>query len=113
MVETPPRVRGRGWYVRQQRVLRRNTPAGAGKRLLAGCGHNAVKKHPRGCGEEPREAEPPLAERETPPRVRGRGEGEGVFHVFNGNTPAGAGKSFPRCKLLSVLRKHPRGCGDE
>ena len=72
-----------------------------------------AKKHPRGCGEEgPRGSDAGVVW-ETPPRVRGRGNGLRLLLPELGNTPAGAGKSLYELLFRVLGQKHPRGCGEE
>ena len=97
--------RGDGWV--------RNTPAGAGKSLTIFPFISPPWKHPRGCGEESFSAASSWAERETPPRVRGRATRRGRPRTSCRNTPAGAGKSAGGSTQHVGHKKHPRGCGEE
>ena len=90
---SPPRVRGkaavRGWL----RATEGITPACAGKR-------------------RPRFA-PPCAPLGSPPRVRGKVMDTSPLCRRSRITPACAGKSDSASVASSVLRDHPRVCGEK
>ena len=49
---SPPRVRGKGDIKAAEGVLRRITPACAGKSKVTKFLHNVLQDHPRVCGEK-------------------------------------------------------------
>ena len=88
------------------------TPADAGKTPACPCGLAAAEDHPRGCGENRRNAKSICASLGSPPRMRGKPFADAFCEPIYGITPADAGKTPPRCKLLQHYRDHPRGCGE-
>ena len=90
-----------------------NTPAYAGKTLLALIVGLVDGKHPRVCGEDFSISLKLTFCPETPPRMRGRLNFFQDLAVAAGNTPAYAGKT---CKVPAMRfrgRKHPRVCGED
>ena len=71
----------------------RITPAGAGKTLLLLLKLSACRDHPRRCGENVSLQVGSLAERGSPPQVRGKLFTSFILFAFLGITPAGAGKT--------------------
>ena len=72
MPETPPRMRGRPTGAAVRFCGIRNTPAYAGKTVMAWAAISRPEKHPRVCGEDRLPDRLLLSPRETPPRMRGR-----------------------------------------
>ena len=112
MVGTTPRARGKALQLAQIRVVRRNNPAHAGKRLLWVHDKDIFTEQPRTYGESGAWPAPRCAPREQPrtcgekiggfdadwrpvgttPHTRGKGAGSGDDGVLRGNNPAHAGK---------------------
>ena len=90
---SPPRVRGKGERLYQDMERVGITPACAGKR-------------------RPRFA-PPCAPLGSPPRVRGKVMDTSPLCRRSRITPACAGKSDSASVASSVLRDHPRVCGEK
>ena len=94
--ETPPRMRGRHYRTCGHYRLPGNTPAYAGK-TFPPAGNSAVcRKHPRVCGEDSATTHRSPPPKETPPRMRGRRNGEWGISEGLRNTPAYAGKTHDR-----------------
>ena len=89
-----------------------NTPAGAGKTLPSRTSRQYFKKHPRGRGENKLELRGSRAAPETPPRARGKHRYFCFTFFFQGNTPAGAGKTSGGGGSSGDDEKHPRGRGE-
>ena len=88
------------------------TPADAGKTGLAAEPATVCVDHPRGCGEN---IERPYIIGEavgSPPRMRGKQDGTGIFILRGRITPADAGKTSSPCGLDRTNMDHPRGCGE-
>ena len=92
--------------------VNRITPADAGKTVLRGLQHRERKDHPRGCGENTPTITQERNSKGSPPRMRGKLAVCRGDSVFNGITPADAGKT-DRAELQRLPdRDHPRGCGE-
>ena len=91
---SPPRVRGKEWYLQGESPAPGITPAYAGKSGWRSCCPGCNRDHPRVCGEKSQPAVRRSCAKGSPPRVRGKG----VVHILVpeplGITPAYAGKSF-------------------
>ena len=89
------------------------TPAYAGKRD----GDDAVLAcfwdHPRVCGEKGLLSYKIDQTQGSPPRMRGKGDTDGIYILSAGITPAYAGKSLKGSTAQSALRDHPRVCGEK
>ena len=110
---SPPRVRGkaRGASLLCQHL--RITPACAGKRKPPPDRHKNWGDHPRVCGEKPQWAPITLLMLGSPPRMRGKGQGQGDGCDHQGITPACAGKSSLRWAAIQTHGDHPRVCGEK
>ena len=88
------------------------TPADAGKTPFFGQNLNTEQDHPRGCGENfyPQLLMPVTMG--SPPRMRGKHDSETVLYRIGRITPADAGKTCATHDAISLLRDHPRGCGE-
>ena len=76
---SPPRVRGKLYRMEKIKVNLRITPACAGKTcFVLFCG-GVRKDHPRVCGENPLLSASVEHGEGSPPRVRGKHFGNGVF----------------------------------
>ena len=111
--ETPPLARGRLNRWMSGILRRRNTPACAGKTLQNQVQTDLWKKHPRLRGEDPLCSFAASWIAETPPLARGRLKNADSNRGYSGNTPACAGKTFPRKALKYRSRKHPRLRGED
>ena len=65
------------------------------------------------CGEKHNRSYQQGLERGSPPRMRGKGEGQGNSHQERRITPAYAGKSRIRRACTDRHRDHPRMCGEK
>ena len=109
---SPPRMRGKLAEKYIPALLRRITPADAGK--TSGWREVWQKEwdHPRGCGENVSEQAFPTYSKGSPPRMRGK-----LNHGSNRKypkriTPADAGKTLSMNQTRSFPPDHPRGCGE-
>ena len=107
-----PRVRGKPVIARSDQRVQRLIPARAGKTPPPRCLSGPLRAHPRACGENgnrnPTTRTPPGSS----PRVRGKpraGEGE---PPRLGLIPARAGKTARARPPASLMRAHPRACGE-
>ena len=90
---SPPRVRGTVHLCPEILPVVGITPACAGNSSLPTRPNNAIKDHPRVCGEQGEAPELPGNEKGSPPRVRGTGVGRAEPAGGQGITPACAGNS--------------------
>ena len=86
-------MRGKVAFCFRLAKLQRITPAYAGKSKVIDCFVQAVKDHPRVCGEKRFSAVFHLATSGSPPRVRGKVLCYPLNNQIAGITPACAGKS--------------------
>ena len=110
---SPPRVRGKGAIGATGRQTAGITPACAGKRSFASGRSFAVWDHPRVCGEKILTSCVWIFARGSPPRVRGKGTFQPLLYLFNGITPACAGKRGHTTTCLYNIQDHPRVCGEK
>ena len=89
------------------------TPARAGKSFAYLRREIQRGDHPRACGEECFSPAPVCIDVGSPPRVRGRAVGGGLFGLVVGITPARAGKSIAAGRHVLTYQDHPRACGEE
>ena len=110
---SPPRVRGK--ESRRQIGIKIGgiTPAYAGKRVAVRSDLGTIRDHPRVCGEKPQWAPITLLMLGSPPRMRGKGQGQGDGCDHQGITPACAGKSSLRWAAIQTHGDHPRVCGEK
>ena len=106
-------MRGKGYDVVSRLCRVRITPACAGKswnlkQVVYGPGD-----HPRMCGEKPLGLAPAGWPSGSPPRMRGKGEGQGNSHQERRITPAYAGKSSHSMLAFCIRWDHPRVCGEK
>ena len=112
-LRSPPRVRGKEWYLQGESPAPGITPAYAGKSTTAGRGRMPSRDHPRVCGEKGFVNHDWKGLEGSPPRMRGK------VHVSPGQvggvgiTPAYAGKSCTEGHSRPVRRDHPRVCGEK
>ena len=88
------------------------TPADAGKTPESLFSMVRLQDHPRGCGENSAAKHLTSAGTGSPPRMRGKRCGlYKVLYRFR-ITPADAGKTDIQRAAGSIIRDHPRGCGE-
>ena len=91
---SPPRVRGKEWYLQGESPAPGITPAYAGKSCASAHGWFPDRDHPRVCGEKPWLTLPPWLWLGSPPRMRGKVQLQPWQPTALGITPAYAGKSM-------------------
>ena len=91
-------MRGKGDIKAAEGVLRRITPACAGKRGTDRHAGGNGRDHPRVCGEKIQTEKNIILKGGSPPRVRGKGIVVTVDGTVIRITPACAGKSPPACR---------------
>ena len=96
---SPPRMRGKPTFHSDGTVRIGITPAHAGKTAKRAGELMLAKDHPRACGENtvPKIGTP--SRMGSPPRMRGKLNGEPWFIAADGITPAHAGKTRTRRRL--------------
>ena len=87
-------------------------PAYAGNTLPANCSRKSRKDHPRVCGEHPQDGGNPIALQGSSPRMRGTHRLETPCVQSDGIIPAYAGNTNLCPSMASMLRDHPRVCGE-
>ena len=110
---SPPRVRGKAKTGFAESVVRRITPACAGKSVICTVEGNPSGDHPRVCGEKLHTSEHTSFLKGSPPRVRGKVLAKVCIGVYLRITPACAGKSKKRFPSFDTDEDHPRGCGEK
>ena len=90
---SPPRMRGKVSVHSAFSPFVRITPAYAGKSLLNTDNTTAARDHPRACGEKPPSCPEMSTNEGSPPRMRGKAQGQVMAGFAFGITPAYAGKS--------------------
>ena len=110
---SPPRMRGKVVSSRTILFLGGITPAYAGKRGRQACSIAGSEDHPRVCGEKARTLIVQDEPQGSPPRMRGKAGFLRASSFLTGITPAYAGKSFPTGCNSSLVRDHPRVCGEK
>mgnify|MGYP005914739715 CR=1 FL=1 len=90
---SPPRVRGKAAPATSCGWRAGITPACAGKRPCSSKRPTPSRDHPRVCGEKEAHAPRRKANKGSPPRVRGKVGIAALCRVYQGITPACAGKS--------------------
>ena len=93
---SPPRVRGKAGGCRTAAASSGITPAYAGKSLLNTDNTTAARDHPRACGEKPPSCPEMSTNEGSPPRMRGKAQGQVMAGFAFGITPAYAGKRLKR-----------------
>ena len=89
------------------------TPAHAGKREIAEGRCYSVKVHPRTCGEKKEVFPCQLLTPGSPPHMRGKALFVPAYGLYEGFTPAHAGKSEKPPSLHVTDQVHPRTCGEK
>ena len=109
---SPPQVRGNHSKPREDGLILRITPAGAGK-TSARCGCcRLLRDHPRRCGENRPKRPVRCIKWGSPPQVRGKLHLSPELFKYIGITPAGAGKTPIEDNAFAEIRDHPRRCGE-
>ena len=107
-----PRVRGKQPVGRQGAAEGRLIPARAGKTCDAVRTHEALRAHPRACGENPQAEvwhEQPWG---SSPRVRGKPGVQSPNFLHDRLIPARAGKTNTTTRAAPAGSAHPRACGE-
>ena len=89
------------------------TPAYAGKRWRVPAKLAASRDHPRVCGEKGPAMPYLLCSSGSPPRMRGKVCTVPLRPLGVGITPAYAGKRVVKTYRHSIIRDHPRVCGEK
>ena len=110
---SPPRVRGKACDANSGFLSFRITPAGAGTSCRSRSSVTGIRDHPRVCGEKRSPSIGWSCSQGSPPRVRGKASSGLTASQYNGITPACAGKRNKIAALYSLLRDHPRVCGEK
>ena len=110
---SPPRVRGKEWYLQGERPAPGITPAYAGKSGWRSCCPGCNRDHPRVCGEKAYSLVMSGSLWGSPPRMRGKAGGGRERHPAEGITPAYAGKRINGRVNQQDERDHPRVCGEK
>ena len=110
---SPPRVRGKEWYLQGESPAPGITPACAGKRTPCWSRSLQYLDHPRVCGEKVTATPMCRSTLGSPPRVRGKGKYKDRLQHKVGITPACAGKRFPEFVGSAARWDHPRVCGEK
>ena len=110
---SPPRVRGKAKENIPFDADIGITPARAGKRSAADREYRACRDHPRACGEKRYRNRCREHNRGSPPRVRGKDAFNFQIGLWNGITPARAGKSLSSFPKAQTREDHPRACGEK
>ena len=109
---SPPQVRGKPCPAMYPPLLRRITPAGAGKTCITAATVGRHWDHPRRCGENRLCRFLCVRNTGSPPQVRGKRFGFSFPFAAPRITPAGAGKTSLELSYLRTLWDHPRRCGE-
>ena len=89
------------------------TPAHAGKRSRTLLRVNAIRDHPRPCGEKGSDCTLGDGCTGSPPPMRGKETARKIGRRLYGITPAHAGKSLSIGTAQCQRRDHPRPCGEK
>ena len=113
MTGSPPHMRGKVSGSDNLIAPHGITPAHAGKSCIR-CPHtDAVRDHPRTCGEKSPRYSWRYARSGSPPHMRGKVRRTPAFCHVKGITPAHAGKSSSSYRGTNSVRDHPRTCGEK
>ena len=112
-IGSPPHMRGKAcpacFHLRNLGI----TPAHAGKSGSISIACDVVEDHPRTCGEKKSMLEQMGYNTGSPPHMRGKGFLYFAHEMFEGITPAHAGKSPNRILWDNFKQDHPRTCGEK
>ena len=109
---SPPRMRGKLFFIPSISSFFGITPAHAGKTHLSKISCRAPWDHPRACGENQRQSRKTSTKRGSPPRMRGKRSTFPYKKTVAGITPAHAGKTTTASDYPVRHRDHPRACGE-
>ena len=109
---SPPRVRGKPCRMPPMPVLRRITPARAGKTAVPPSRSPRPADHPRACGENRLFLIVEAESNGSPPRVRGKRSPARAARRGRRITPARAGKTSSDKEFIGKQEDHPRACGE-
>ena len=109
---SPPRMRGKLFFIPSISSFFGITPAHAGKTHLSKISCRAPWDHPRACGENQRQSRKTSTKRGSPPRMRGKPETIQKNVNEAGITPAHAGKTQHIPVQENGGGDHPRACGE-
>ena len=109
---SPPRMRGKREALTDPEILKRITPAYAGKTPCSASGSPAAKDHPRVCGENGLDLHECRVRGGSPPRMRGKPRSHFSISLSRRITPAYAGKTPHWRAAQDFLQDHPRVCGE-
>ena len=84
-----------------------------GKVTLQDVPCDSVGITPRVCGEKAEQIKKSSADTGSPPHVRGKGFFHFTHEMFEGITPACAGKSIIEATSRALNEDHPRVCGEK
>ena len=110
---SPPHVRGKDNSSLFIYLLLRITPACAGKSWEDVYSFVSAVDHPRMCGEKGIANRYRQSGMGSPPHVRGKGYREQVQAIWDGITPACAGKRDTGGHSVDDGQDHPRMCGEK
>ena len=106
-------MRGKGCVCITETVIKRITPAHAGKRKNHGGVIRYTKDHPRTCGEKKLAQFEDETGEGSPPHMRGKVPSALLPAFSAGITPAHAGKRVRGIPRTYNERDHPRTCGEK
>ena len=109
---SPPRMRGKLTTGSALSLIRRITPAHAGKTPCQVVARRPLTDHPRACGENRVNGLNRLRDDGSPPRMRGKPSIKALPSVLKRITPAHAGKTLCGSGNAGGLSDHPRACGE-
>ena len=110
---SPPRGRGKAYFLLFRVRIRGITPAWAGKRARADGVYGSYEDHPRVGGEKLLHLFIQPNRPGSPPRGRGKGNKLSISQCTKWITPAWAGKSRPCGSDRTGKRDHPRVGGEK
>ena len=107
-----PRMRGARWRDSPCSLPPRIIPADAGSTKNRDTPGGLQRDHPRGCGEHSSMMICVYAQLGSSPRMRGAPCCPGGDSQAQGIIPADAGSTPDRVAGATIVRDHPRGCGE-
>ena len=110
---SPPPMRGKENWANDPQMLRRITPAYAGKRSALRAVSKVSEDHPRLCGEKIKFDQCHVLCLGSPPPMRGKANNVRQIFTQYGITPAYAGKRICCRCTHACMRDHPRLCGEK
>ena len=107
-----PRMRGTRGAAPPGRELQGIIPAHAGNTESTSSGQYIPRDHPRACGEHSGSSTVNTSVAGSSPRMRGTLRRRPPGSRCPGIIPAHAGNTAGRIPMASILRDHPRACGE-